>query len=50
MSMMLNFAIGGSWPTANFTLPLPSGPVTTNVNFLKTYTKTASKYGVPSPA
>lgn len=48
-TMMLNLAIGGAWPTANWTTPVPTAPVTTTVNFLKTYTKIASKYGPPSP-
>lgn len=49
-TMMLNFAIGGTWPTSSFTLPVPSGPVVTTVNFLKTYSKITSKYGQASPA
>jgi beta-glucanase (GH16 family) len=48
-TIMINLAIGGNWPTNAWTLPVPSGPVTTTVNFLKTYTKIASKYGAPSP-
>lgn len=48
-TMMLNLAIGGAWPTANWTTPVPTGPVTATVNFLKTYQKIASKYGPPSP-
>jgi beta-glucanase (GH16 family) len=48
-TILVNLAIGGSWPTASWTTAVPTGPVTTTINFLKTYTKIASKYGPPSP-
>lgn len=48
-TMMLNLAIGGSWPTASWTTAVPTAPVTVPVNFLKTYAQITSKYGPPSP-
>ncbi|MBR0693649.1 family 16 glycosylhydrolase [Bradyrhizobium lablabi] len=48
-TVMINLAIGGSWPTNGFTTPVPTAPVTVNFNFLKTYSKIATVYGPPSP-
>jgi beta-glucanase (GH16 family) len=56
-TIMIDFAIGGNWPTASWQTAVPTGPVQTFVNYLKTYalskvvttTQAITKYGAASP-
>lgn len=56
-TIMIDFAIGGSWPTTNYTSAVPTAPVQAIFNYLKTYalskvvttTQSITKYGPDSP-
>lgn len=48
-TQMIDYGIGDSWATANFTTPVPTVPTTLQVNFLKTFSKVHTIYGADSP-
>jgi len=47
-TQMIDYAIGDSWATANFTTPVPTAPSTLAVKFLKTFQKVHTIYGTDS--
>lgn len=48
-TQMIDYGIGDSWATANFTTAVPTVPTTLQVNFLKTFSKVHTIYGADSP-
>lgn len=48
-TQMIDYGIGDSWATANFTTAVPTVPTTLQVNFLKTFSKVHTIYGSDSP-
>lgn len=48
-TQMIDYGIGDSWATANFTTAVPTTATTLQVNFLKTFQKVHAVYGADSP-